>query len=48
MEISERLGQQARPGVEPGTPRLPVLSVTTPPLILISDKNISLLDVLRL
>ena len=32
-ENSERLGRQARPGFEPGTSRLPVLSVTTPPLV---------------
>ena len=30
---SERLGWQARPGFKPGTSRLPVLSVTTPPLV---------------
>ena len=33
MENSEWLGQQAPPGFEPGTSRLPVLSVTTPPLV---------------
>ena len=32
-ENSEQLGRQARPGFEPGTSRLPVLSVTTPPLV---------------
>ena len=32
-ENSERLGRQARPGFEPGTSRLPVLSVTTLPLV---------------
>ena len=32
-ENSEWLGQQARPGFEPGTPRLPILSVTTPQLV---------------
>ena len=32
-ENSERLGQQTRPGFEPGTSRLPVLSITTPPLV---------------
>ena len=31
-ENSEKLGQQARPGFEPGTSRLPVLSVTAMPL----------------
>ena len=30
---SDRLGRQARPGFEPGTSRLPVLSVTTVPLV---------------
>ena len=33
MENSERLGRQARPGFEPGTSRLSLLSVTTPPLV---------------
>ena len=33
MENSERLGRQARPGFEPGTSRLPVLSVTTVPVV---------------
>ena len=32
MENAERLGRQARPGFEPGTPSLPVSSVTTLPL----------------
>ena len=32
-ENFERLGRQARPGFEPDTSRLPVLSVTTPPLV---------------
>ena len=32
-ENSERLDRQARPGFEPGTSRLPVLSVTTPQLV---------------
>ena len=32
-ENSERLGRQARPGFEPGTSRLPVLKVTTVPLV---------------
>ena len=32
-ENSERLSRQARPGFEPGTSRLPVLSVTTLPLV---------------
>ena len=32
-ENSERLGRQARPGFETGTSRLPVLSVTIPPLV---------------
>ena len=32
-ENSERLGRQARPGFEPGTSRLPVLSVTAEPLV---------------
>ena len=32
-ENSERLGRQARPGFEPGTSRLPVLSATTLPLV---------------
>ena len=32
-ENSEQLGRQARPGFEPGTSRLPVLSVTTLPLV---------------
>ena len=27
MENSERLGRQARPGIEPGTSRLPALNV---------------------
>ena len=33
MENPERLGRQARPGFEPGTSRLPVLSVTAVPLV---------------
>ena len=33
MENPERLGGQARPGFEPGTSRLPVLSVTAVPLV---------------
>ena len=33
MENSERLGRQLRPGFEPGTSRLPVLSVTAVPLV---------------
>ena len=32
-ENSERLGRQARPGLEPGSSRLPVSSVTTLPLV---------------
>ena len=32
-ESSERLDRQARPDFEPGTSRLPVLSVTTMPLV---------------
>ena len=32
-ENSERLGRQVRPGFEPGTSRLPVLSVTAEPLV---------------
>ena len=32
-ENSERLSRQARPEFEPGTSCLPVLSVTTPPLV---------------
>ena len=32
-ENSEWLGRQARPGFEPGTSRLPVLSVTAVPLV---------------
>ena len=33
MENSEWLGRQARPGFEPGTSRLPVLSVTAVSLV---------------
>ena len=33
MENSEWLGRQPRPGFEPGTSRLPVLSVKTLPLV---------------
>ena len=33
MENSERLGRQARPGFEPGTSRLPVLSATAVTLV---------------
>ena len=33
MENSIRLGRQARPGFELGTSRLPVLSITTLPLV---------------
>ena len=32
-ENSEMLGRHARPGFESGTSRLPILSVTTPPLV---------------
>ena len=32
-ENSERLGRQARPGLESGTSRLPVLSVTAVPQV---------------
>ena len=37
---SERLGRQARPGFEPGTPVLPVLSVTIPPVVGLFKKRI--------
>ena len=36
---SERQGRQVRPGFEPGTSRLPVLSVTTPLLVKLLNQN---------
>ena len=38
-ENSEQLGRQARPGFEPGTSRLPVLSITTPPLVGLPERK---------
>ena len=42
-ENSERLGRQARPGLEPGTSRLPVLSITAPPLVRATNSKIVVL-----
>ena len=45
-ENSERIDRQARPGFEPGTCCLPVLSVTIPPLVgpIIKRKNLNILE----
>ena len=40
MDNSERLGRQERRGIEPGTSRLPVLSVTAVPLVGPSEEGI--------
>ena len=40
---SERLGRQARPGFEPGTSRLPVLSVTAVPPSIFMNFIVSLM-----
>ena len=37
MENSERLGREMRPGFEPGTSHLLVLSTTTPLLVRLSE-----------
>ena len=49
MENSERLGQQARPRFEPGTSRLPILSVTTRPLVeRYEDQKIKFVNISRI
>ena len=46
MENSERLGRQVQPEFEPGTFRLPVLSVTAEPLVGLLRLRVNVRDII--